>query len=330
MNLQIAEKFISNLNDEEFRNIALGLFKFHYSENETYSAFCKALKKHPLNVKHMEDIPFLPVSFFKTHKIITPADAQPQLIFESSGTSGFDTSKHYVAFSSLYQKSFTKGFGFFFGKSDQYAILSLLPSYLERSNSSLVYMMKHLADLSQNPHSGFYLDQFDLLYKNLKMLRDTKQKTILLGVSFALMDFATSFADEFPQLIVIETGGMKGRREEITREELHGIISNAWGVEQVYSEYGMTELLSQAWSSGKGLFSCPPWMKVLVRDSSDPLCLLPHGKTGGINVIDLANSFSCPFIAVDDLGKTHPDGSFEISGRFDFATVRGCNTMIEQ
>jgi phenylacetate-coenzyme A ligase PaaK-like adenylate-forming protein len=328
MNLQIAEKFISPLNEEEFRNIALGLFKFHYSQNKTYSAFCTALSKSPHNVHVMEDIPFLPISFFKSHKILTPPDVETQLVFESSGTSGTNTSRHYVSFASLYQKSFTKGFEFFFGKPEQYAILSLLPSYLERNNSSLVFMMNHLAELSQNPHSGFYLDQFDLLYKKLKMLRDTKQKTILLGVSFALLDFAASFADDFPQLIVIETGGMKGKREEITREELHGIISNAWGVEQVYSEYGMTELLSQAWSSGKGLFKCPPWMKVLVRDPSDPLSLLPNGKTGGINVIDLANAFSCPFIAVDDTGRRHDDGSFEVTGRFDFATIRGCNTMI--
>lgn len=253
-----------------------------------------------------------------------------KLVFKSSGTTGTETSRHLIKDPDIYQKSFLKGFERIFGEPSQYVILALLPSYLERKDSSLVYMADFLIKKSQNPISGFYLNNYNDLQQKLRSIRSSskRKKVILLGVSFALLDMARDFPVHFPELIIIETGGMKGRREEMIREELHEKIKEGFGVGQVYSEYGMTELLSQAYSTGEGLYSSPPWMKVLIRDTNDPLTLLSPGRSGGINIIDLANIDSCPFVATQDLGKVRKDGKFEVLGRFDNSDIRGCNLMV--
>lgn len=328
MKLHAALDFISPMSEPTVNKIACSLFEYHFLHNRVYSDFCKALKIIPEEIQTIKQIPFLPISFFKNHKIIIP-DTSPVTVFESSGTSGADTSRHYVAFTDLYEQSFLKGFRYFYGDPGQYAILALLPSYLERKNSSLVFMMDRLIQLSENPHSGFYLNEHEQLFKTLSKLKETGQKTILLGVSFALLDFSEKCRMHFPELIVVETGGMKGRRREMTREELHHTLKDSFGVESIHSEYGMTELLSQAWSNGNGKFQSPPWMKIFIRDSNDPFSFLAAGKTGGINIVDFANTFSCPFIATDDLGRINHDGTFEVTGRFDYSAIRGCNTMIE-
>lgn len=327
MNLQDVQQYISSINEHSFKKIALSLFQYHFSQNPIYSAFCKALKINSRQITFVNQIPFLPVSFFKNHKITTH-QFNPLTIFESSGTTGLETSRHYVSHIELYEKSFVEGFRYFFGDPQKYVILSLLPSYLERNNSSLVYMMDHLIRLTGNPVSGFYLHEHEKLYSTLSQLSISGKKTILLGVSFALLDFSEKYRMNFPELIIVETGGMKGRRKEMTRKELHYTLKNSFGVKTIHSEYGMTELLSQAWSHGNGKFQSPPWMKILIRDPNDPFSFLTAGKTGGINVVDFANAFSCPFIATDDLGMLNENGSFEIIGRFDIASVRGCNTMI--
>jgi hypothetical protein len=328
MDIRTAEKFITFHNDKTFLDIALVLFRYHYEHTSVYSSFCHALNVKSENIDNLTDIPFLPVSFFKTAKV-TSFLKEDCLIFESSGTSLNETSKHYVNYPELYVESITNGFKHFYGDPSQYSILALLPSYLERPNSSLIYMVSLLMKLSGNPNNGFYLYNHSELAEKLHFLNESGQKTILFGVSFALTDFAAKYRIDFPELIVIETGGMKGRRKEITREELHGLIQAAFGIPSVHSEYGMTELLSQAWSKSNGLFRCPPWMKILIRDTNDPLHYHESGKTGGVNVIDFANAFSCPFIATDDLGVQNEDGTFYVKGRFDSAQIRGCNTMLD-
>jgi len=328
MNFITAEKFISRHNELSFTDIALKLFRYHFEHNSVYSLFCKEQGVRPDQITNLQEIPFLPVSLFRTQKIM-PQDVTGQFFFESSGTTGEMASKHYIAYPELYVRAFTEGFRLFYDDPAGYAILALLPSYLERENSSLIYMVSTLISLSGNPHSGFYLNNTDELYKKLILLQTANCKTMLIGVSFALLDFAEKFSMNFPGLSVIETGGMKGRRREITRMELHHRLMTAFGVKHIHSEYGMTELCSQAWSKQNGVFFTPPWMKILIRDTTDPLSFLPHHKTGGINIIDFANTFSCPFIATDDLGKLNSDGSFEVTGRLDHADIRGCNTMIE-
>lgn len=251
-----------------------------------------------------------------------------QIIFTSSGTTGAKTSQHVVTDISLYEKSFLKAFEHFYGPVSHYCILALLPAYLEREGSSLVYMVDSLITKSRHSNSGFYLNNLDDLKKQLMLLQKKGQKTLLIGVSFALLDLAETMRFPLKNTIVMETGGMKGRRREMIRSELHQILKNAFGVEQIHSEYGMTELLSQGYSKGHGIFNCPPWMKVLIRDTEDPLSIQKSGKNGGINIIDLANLNSCPFIATQDLGKVHPNGSFEVLGRFDHSDIRGCNLMV--
>lgn len=278
-------------------------------------------------VKSVEQIPFLPIEFFKAHKVLSTAGAV-ELTFTSSGTTGITTSSHYVTDKTWYEDSFRHAFNLFYGDVKDYTVLALLPSYLEREGSSLIYMVNDLIKQSNNSNNGFFLYNHDDLYQQLKKQQHAQKPTLLIGVTFALLDFIENYRINFPELIVMETGGMKGRRKEMIREELHSILCDGFGVSAIHSEYGMTELLSQAYSLGDGIFVCPPWMKIIIRDTNDPISTLPNGKTGGINVIDLANINSCSFIATQDLGKTFTNGSFEVLGRFDQSDIRGCNLLI--
>jgi hypothetical protein len=280
------------------------------------------------SIKELKDIPFLPVEFFKNKDIISGPMA-PEIVFTSSGTTGMAQSRHPVSDISIYEKSFRRTFELFYGDIEKNTILALLPSYSEREGSSLIYMVDDLIERSRNPSSGYFLYNHNDLYKTLSDLNEKKAPTILIGVTYALLDFAEKYKLDFPELIVMETGGMKGRRGELIREELHEILRKGFGVSAIHSEYGMTELLSQAYSFGNGIFSCPPWMRVLIRDTNDPLTILEDNKTGGINIIDLANINSCSFIATQDLGKRFSDGSFEVLGRFDNSDIRGCNLLVQ-
>lgn len=304
----------------------MSLFRYQYSQCPIYQQFIDCLGVDLAAVDRLERIPFMPIQFFKQHLILA-SHHQPKLCFESSATTGSVVSKHYVCDPSLYVESFTRGFEARFGNPSEFAVLALLPSYLERTGSSLVYMVNHLIQASASPASGFFLHNFDELHRTLTELALGKQKTILFGVTFGLLDFVEKYKTDFPELIVLETGGMKGRREEITRTQLHEILCEGFGVERIFSEYGMTELLSQAYSDGSQRFSCPPWMQVLIRETNDPLAVTLHGKNGGLNIIDLANIESCAFIATQDLGTVFDDGTFEVSGRFDDSEIRGCNLM---
>ena len=314
-------------NEEEFNSIALQVFKYQFDNNNVYRSFCDLLYVHPSDIKTIEEIPFLPIQFFKSHKVVS-SNNNIQETFSSSGTTGNITSKHLVTDISWYQESFTKGFEHFYGKIEDYAVLALLPNYLERSGSSLVYMVDDFIKKSKSQESGFYLNNLDELANKLVELDAKGTKILLIGVSFALLDLIEKHQFELKNTIVMETGGMKGRRKEITREELHYILSNGFGVAKIHSEYGMTELLSQGYSKGDGVFNCPPWMKILIRDTDDPLSILSNQKSGGINVIDLANYNSCSFIATQDLGRIHANGTFSVLGRFDNSDIRGCNLMV--
>lgn len=311
----------------EFENLALDIFQFQYANCAVYRQYTDALKITPASVTSIAQIPFLPIGFFKTQTVVS--NEKPiQTSFSSSGTTGETTSKHHITDVSIYETSFLKAFEQFYGQPGNYCIMALLPSYLEREGSSLIYMADRLIQLSKHPQSGFYLNNLNELADKLKTLNQQEQKCLLLGVSFALLDLAEQFPQPLPYTTIMETGGMKGRRKELLRVELHDILKNAFGVTAIHSEYGMTELLSQAYSKGGGLFHCPPWMKVMVRDINDPFSLLPDGKSGGINVIDLANINSCSFIATQDLGVIRDDNTFEILGRYDNSDVRGCNLMV--
>jgi phenylacetate-coenzyme A ligase PaaK-like adenylate-forming protein len=311
-----------------FGETALKVFRFQAASVPVYRDYLSVLKVNPENIQDVEEIPFLPVEFFKSRQVICQG-MEPELVFESSGTTLANPSRHYVARASLYRNSFLRGFSSFYGEPEKRCILALLPSYLERSGSSLVYMMDHLTGLSEHPDSGFYLDNLEDLSSILKKRNVDGYPTLLMGVSFALLDLAERYPVKLGNSItVMETGGMKGRRQELIRDELHEILTRAFGISSIHSEYGMTELMSQAYSSGRGIFFCPPWMDVLVRDPNDPLSLLGEEQSGGLNVIDLANLYSCAFIATGDLGKRHPDGSFEVLGRFDQSDIRGCNLLV--
>ncbi len=312
--------------------MALELFNFQYTNNTVYRDFANSVKKPPETVKTLENIPFLPVQFYKTNAIKTTG-FEPEIIFESSGTTQSINSQHFVKNSSLYIKSFTKAFELFYGPANEWCVLALLPSYLERKNSSLVYMVDHLIKNSENALSNFYVDEHEKLYQTLLHNEILKQPTLLIGVTFALLDFSEKYNMRLSNTIIMETGGMKGRRQEITREEVHETLKNKFGVKKIHSEYGMTELLSQAYSNNAGLFKCPPWMKVLLREEDDPFILkkqpaLSQTSTGLINIIDLANIYSCAFIATDDVGKLHHNNSFEVLGRCDNADIRGCSLLI--
>lgn len=312
---------------KEFEKIALKVFRHQFENNKVYQDFCLLLKKDKSNVKTITDIPFLPIQFFKSHEIVSSSNPI-QETFTSSGTTGSITSKHLVTDITLYEQSFRNAFSQFYGNIEDYVILALLPSYLEREGSSLIYMVNDLIKGSNHPESGFYLNNYDELIQKLIKLDSSGQNVLLIGVTYALLDMIEKQSFQLKNTIVMETGGMKGKRKEIIREELHTLLCNGFGVPSIHSEYGMTELLSQAYSLGNGIFECPPWMSVLIRDTEDALTYVEDGKTGGINVIDLANINSCSFIATQDLGKKYPNHSFEVLGRFDASDIRGCNLMV--
>ena len=313
-------------NDVLFEQIALELFRHHATKNETYRDFIGHLKVDVNEVTQITDIPFLPISLFKRHQVGV-FNAPPEAVFLSSGTTGMERSQHLVADLAVYDQSLFQCFDQFFGTPEDHCILALLPSYLERSNSSLVYMTQKLMKKSGHADNGFYLDRLTTLSKVLKKNSKKGVKTLLIGVTFALLDLAEKHAQPLKHCTILETGGMKGRRREVPREEVHHILSSAFGMETIASEYGMTELLSQAYSLGHGIFRTPPWMRVYVREATDPLSVNERGK-GALNVIDLANMHSCPFIATQDLAHIHQDHSFEVLGRIDDAEVRGCNLMV--
>ena len=314
-------------NDVFFKKEALKIFKHQFKNNKIYRSFCDLLYVHPSDVKNINEIPFLPIQFFKSKRILSSLD-EIQETFSSSGTTGSITSKHFVTDISLYQQSYLRGFKHFYGDIKEYTVLALLPNYLERQGSSLVYMIDDLIKKSNNSESGFYLNNLDELAKKLIDLDKRGQKILLVGVSFALLDLIEKHQFQLKNTVIMETGGMKGRRKELIREELHSLLQTGFNVSKIHSEYGMTELLSQGYSNGNGVFACPPWMKILTRDTEDALTILPNGTSGGINVIDLANYNSCSFIATQDLGKVHENGTFEIIGRFDNSDIRGCNLMV--
>ena len=323
----ISKDSIFNIQTEaEFESLALEIFKFQFEKNPVYRSYCDLLYKHPSDIKTIEAIPFLPIQFFKSHKVLS-LQSNIEKTFTSSGTTGSTTSTHFVTDVNLYEASYTKGFQSFYGNIEDYVVLALLPSYLERDGSSLIYMVNDLIRQSNHPENGFYLNNLEELAQKLRQLETKRQKTLLIGVSFALLDLVEQFQFQLKHTTIMETGGMKGRRKEIIRQELHQILKSGFGVSQIHSEYGMTELLSQAYSKGNGIFECPPWMRILTRDPEDALTIQQPNKTGGINVVDLANINSCAFIATQDLGKVYNNGSFEIIGRFDNSDIRGCNLM---
>jgi phenylacetate-coenzyme A ligase PaaK-like adenylate-forming protein len=326
-------KDIFTLTNEQFEAAALDLFQYQAQYNAVYKQYIHLLNIDPSAVKSLYDIPFLPVELFKNHTIIS-SELPIQTIFSSSGTTGSHTSRHYVSDLSLYEQSFERCFQLFYGDIRQYAVLALLPAYLERSGSSLVYMANKLINDSQHPQSGFYLYDYDRLAHTLSDLESQQQATILLGVTFALLDFAEQYTLPLTHTTIIETGGMKGKRREMIRPEVHHTLQHAFQQTAIHSEYGMTELLSQAYSVGNGIFSCPPWMRILLRDVYVPTATLPqptpkHPSKGAINVIDLANRHSCAFIATADLGQLFHNHTFEVLGRMDNSDVRGCNLLIE-
>lgn len=321
------EQVFNIKNNDDFTQVALDVFKHQFSNNKVYRSFCDLLYIHPSDITKIEEIPFLPIQFFKTREVVSSKNGI-QEVFSSSGTTGSVTSKHFVTDLGWYEKSYLKGFEHFYGNIEDYVVLALLPNYLERQGSSLVYMVDDLIKKSNHPESGFYLNNIDELAKKLIDFDNQNKKVLLIGVSFALLDLIEKHQFNLKNTIVMETGGMKGRRKELIRNELHTLLCKGFGVSKIHSEYGMTELLSQGYSKGNGIFNSPPWMQILTRDTEDPLTILPKGKSGGINVIDLANYNSCSFIATQDLGKTHLDNSFEIIGRFDNSDIRGCNLMV--
>lgn len=311
----------------EFEQYSLEIFQFQAQKNIVYREFLTHLKTDVSTINSINDIPFLPIQFFKSHKIVTSQNTIQQT-FLSSGTTGMQQSKHLVTDVAIYEESFRKGFEHFYGNVEDYTVLALLPSYLERDGSSLIYMVNDMIQQSKKPKSGFYLNNLEELASNLIELDKKDEKVLLIGVSFALLDLVEAYSFRLKNTIIMETGGMKGRRKELIREELHEILCEGFGVTEIHSEYGMTELLSQGYSKGNGIFECPPWMKILTRDTEDALTILPEGKSGGINVIDLANINSCSFIATQDLGKTYSNNTFEVLGRFDNSDIRGCNLLL--
>lgn len=317
---------------DNFNDLALAVFHFQYKNNLLYRQYCDTLHVNTAAISRIEQIPFLPIHFFKSHTVTTTA-FEPEITFESSGTTGTVNSRHAVKSSALYKKSFTKNFEHFYGAASGKCILGLLPSYLEKGNSSLVFMVDELVKKSNNSLSGFYLDDFEKLHNTLLHNEILNQPTLLIGVTYALLDFAEKYPMQLRNTIIMETGGMKGRREELIREQVHEQLVANLGVHLVHSEYGMTELLSQAYSKGDGIFHCPAWMKVLLREEDDPFAIVEAGalhhktKTGCINIIDLANLYSCSFIATEDMGRLYGNETFEVMGRMDNSAVRGCSLL---
>lgn len=326
MNVQHLSSKIFHINSPAtFNEAALEIFRYQFQTNKVYRTFATQLGVRAGDIKTVEQIPFLPIELFKT-QVVYSGDAAPQHWFESSGTTDITPSRHYYIDLDLYEKSFMAAFRQFYGNIDEYCILALLPSY--RQESSLVYMTGKLIEASRHPKSGFYLENTDEMAKTLALLEKEGQKSMLIGVSFALLDFVEQHQFHLQHTIVVETGGMKGRKREMVREELHQLLTAGFGVEKIHAEYGMTEMFSQAWSQGDGRFLSPPWLQILIRDVNDPLALIGKNATGGINIIDLANIGTCSFIATQDLGRLNEDGSFEVLGRFDHADVRGCSLLV--
>jgi len=326
--LTLTKEIFSIQSEAEFSNVAIRVFQHQAVNCSVYKAYINNLGINPEAVTSVDNIPFLPISFFKTQTVLSD-QREPVITFSSSGTTGMVQSRHLVTDVSLYEQSFNKAFQQFYGAPKDICILALLPSYQEREGSSLIYMVDALIAQSEHPDSGYFLYNLDDLHAKLKALKASGQKTLLIGVTYALLDFVEAHQVDFPELIVMETGGMKGKRKEMVREELHTILQAGFGVPHIHSEYGMTELLSQAYSAGNGIFNCPPWMKIRLRDTNDPLSSPESGKSGGINVIDLANLNSCAFIATQDLGRIYEDESFEVLGRFDNSDIRGCNLLVQ-
>lgn len=312
---------------KQFEKIALKTFRFQYDHNVVYQEFCDLLKIDKAAVKTLHQIPFLPIQFFKSHRIVSNQNVVQQT-FSSSGTTGVITSQHFVTDVAKYEQSYRQAFNQFYGNIENFVILAVLPSYLEREGSSLIYMVSDLIKLSNNAESGFYLNNYDQLIEKLILLDNAGKNVLLIGVTYALLDLIEIQKFRLKNTIVMETGGMKGKRKELIREELHQLLCAGFGVTSIHSEYGMTELLSQAYSLGSGIFECPSWMHVLIRDTEDAFTYVANDKTGGINVIDLANVNSCSFIATQDLGKKYDNESFEVLGRFDNSDIRGCNLMV--
>jgi phenylacetate-coenzyme A ligase PaaK-like adenylate-forming protein len=314
-------------NQKQFEKVALKVFRFQYENNLVYQEFCNLLKTNPQKVKSLHQIPFLPIQFFKSHNVVS--NNNPIVTtFTSSGTTGAITSRHLITDVTIYEESYRQAFSQFYGNIEDYVVLALLPSYLEREGSSLIHMVEDLIQLTNNDNSGFYLNNHEELVQKLIELDKAGQNVILIGVTYALLDLIEKQKFQLQHTIIMETGGMKGKRKEMIREELHEQLCNGFGVTAIHSEYGMTELLSQAYSLGNGIFECPSWMQIHIRDTEDALTYINDGKTGGINVIDLANINSCSFIATQDLGKKYPNTTFEVLGRFDNSDIRGCNLMV--
>lgn len=322
-----AADIISIQTTKEFHKAAMKTYRYQFEHNEVYQKYNVLLQKSPANVKHITEIPFLPIEFFKSKEIKTGI-APVETVFTSSGTTGQITSKHLVTDLSLYETSCRAAFSKFYGAIEDYVVLALLPSYLEREGSSLVHMAQDMITRSDRVESGFYLNNYDELVQTLKTLDAQGQNVLLIGVTYALLDLIENYDFQLRNTIIMETGGMKGKRKEMIREELHELLSKGFGVQKIHSEYGMTELLSQAYSLGDGIFECPPWMDIFIRDTEDPLTLIDNQLTGGINVIDLANLHSCAFIATQDLGKKTDQDTFQVVGRFDHSDIRGCNLMV--
>ncbi len=313
--------------EEEFRTRALEIFRYQYQMNAVYHEYVDLRKITVESVKSVTDIPFLPIELFKTQEVIC-GEKPVQRTFRSSGTTGTERSSHHISDLNIYRNALQKGFERFYGSPDKYQFLALTPTPEQNPDSSLVFMVQRLMDLSQSAESGYFLSSFTGLHARLTQARSTGRKVFLIGLTYALLDFAESYPGAYGPLVVMETGGMKGKRKEMTREELHEILCPAFRIEKIHSEYGMTELLSQAYSPGDGLFSSPPWMRILIRDSNDPFTYIGPGKSGGINIVDLANLHSCSFIATQDLGRLHTDGRFEVLGRFDLSDARGCSLLL--
>lgn len=323
---EIAQQVFSVTN-AGFEKLALDVFRYQHHTNAVYRAYCDAVKVEAGAVHSLLQIPFLPISFFKSHNVSSSANSIDGLYFESSGTTGMQPSRHVVPDRSLYEQSFRQAFAQFYGSVNDYCILGLLPSYLERQHSSLVYMVNDLVQQSGHPQSGFYLYDFEKLAQTLRSLQQAHQKTIFFGVTYALLDFAEQHPMPLQYTVIIETGGMKGRKQELLRQEVHGLLKKAFSLPAIHSEYGMTELLSQAYALENGVFQTPAWMRVLIREEDDPFAVTTNAATGGINVIDLANIHSCSFIATEDAGRLHADGHFEVLGRLDHAEIRGCSLL---
>ncbi len=314
---------------ENFSAAALTLFEFQSKNNPIYKQYLSLIGCESSIVTSINDIPFLPISFFKTHQI-TCGNRKVEKTFTSSGTSSTPLSSHHVADLSVYTQSAIKCFEYFYGPVSDYCILALLPNYIEQENSSLIFMVSELIKASKSPLSGFYKDDFNKLSAALAKLESTKQKTLLIGTVYALLDLCKVKPTTLTHCQIMETGGMKGKRQEMTKSQLHNELKDGFSLQTIHSEYGMTELLSQAYSKGNGIFYTPPWMKVLIRDINDPFQLVDKNQSGGINVIDLANIYSCAFIGTDDLGKSNGESGFEILGRLKQSDIRGCNLMGEQ